>query len=94
MLWPSSFTRMTFDSWAGLAYVSLVSQFSAFFVFNAGLAIGGIARVGQVMLLQPFIVVALAAAVNREPIDLETMLFAAAVVTTVLIGQRMRVARA
>jgi drug/metabolite transporter (DMT)-like permease len=94
MLWPSSFTRVTFDSWAGLAYVSLVSQFSAFFVFNAGLAIGGIARVGQVMLLQPFIVVALAAAVNREPIDLETMLFAAAVVTTVLIGQRMRVARA
>jgi drug/metabolite transporter (DMT)-like permease len=93
MLWPHDLPRVPFASWAGLAYVGLVSQFSAFFVFNAGLAIGGIARVGQVMLLQPFIVVGLAAPLNHEPINLETMLFAAAVVTTVLIGQRMRVAR-
>ena len=93
MLWPHNLPRVPFASWAGLAYVGLVSQFSAFFVFNAGLAIGGIARVGQVMLLQPFIVVGLAAPLNHEPINLETMLFAAAVVTTVLIGQRTRVAR-
>jgi drug/metabolite transporter (DMT)-like permease len=45
------------------------------------------------MLLQPFAIVALAWPVNGEPIDVETILFAAAVVTTVLIGQRMRVAR-
>jgi len=93
MLWPENLVHVTFVSWAGLAYVSLVSQFTAFFVFNAGLAMGGIARVGQVMLLQPFIVVALATLVNREPINIETILFAIAVVTTVLIGQRMRVAR-
>jgi len=31
--------------------------------------------------------------VNGEPIKGETILFAAAVMTTVLIGQRMRVAR-
>jgi drug/metabolite transporter (DMT)-like permease len=70
-----------------------VSQYTAFFVFNAALAIGGIARVGQVMLLQPFVIVALALPVNGEPINIETILFAAAVVATVLIGQRMRVAR-
>jgi len=38
-------------------------------------------------------VVALALPVNGEPLDVETILFAAAVVATVLIGQRMRVAR-
>jgi drug/metabolite transporter (DMT)-like permease len=92
-MWPHDLARVTFDSWAGLAYVALISQFSAFFVFNAALAMGGIARVGQVMLLQPFMVVALAAAVNHEPINIETVLFAVAVVTTVLIGQRTRVIR-
>ena len=73
--------------------IFLLSQYTAFFVFNAALAIGGIARVGQVMLLQPFVIVALALPVNGEPINIETILFAAAVVATVLIGQRMRVAR-
>jgi drug/metabolite transporter (DMT)-like permease len=57
------------------------------------MAIGGIARVGQIMLLQPFVIVALALLVNGEPINAETMIFAAAVVATVLIGQRMRVRR-
>jgi len=43
--------------------------------------------------LQPFMIAALALPVNGEAIDVETILFAAAVVATVLIGQRMRVTR-
>ena len=93
LLWPADIASVPSPSWAGLAYVGLVSQYAAFFVFNAALAIGGIARVGQVMLLQPFVIVALAWPVNGEPIDIETLLFAAAVVATVLVGQRMRVVR-
>jgi drug/metabolite transporter (DMT)-like permease len=93
VLWPSDIANVSILSWAGLGYVGLVSQYTAFFVFNAALAIGGIARVGQVMLLQPFVIVALALPVNGEPIDIETILFATAVVATVLIGQRMRVVR-
>ena len=92
-LWPTDIASVPVSSWAGLGYVGFVSQYTAFFVFNAALAIGGIARVGQVMLLQPFVIVALALPVNGEPLDVETILFAAAVVATVLIGQRMRVAR-
>jgi drug/metabolite transporter (DMT)-like permease len=92
-LWPNDIAHAPISSWAGLGYVGFVSQYTAFFVFNAALAIGGIARVGQVMLLQPFVIVALALPVNGEPIDVETILFAAAVVITVLIGQRMRVTR-
>ncbi len=91
--WPADITSASLASWIGLGYVSFVSQYTAFFVFNAALAMSGIALVGQIMLLQPFVIVGLALPVNKEPIQIETILFAAAVVATVLIGQRMRVAR-
>ena len=93
LLWPQHIEQVLAPPWAGLAYVALISQYSAFFVFNAGMAMGGIARVGQMTLLQPFVIVALAWPVNGEPISVETLGFAAAVVATVLIGQRARVGR-
>lgn len=93
VLWPADIASASMPAWAGLGYVGLVSQYTAFFVFNAAMAIGGIARVGQIMLLQPFVIVALAWPVNGEPINVETIAFATAVVATVLIGQRMRVVR-
>ena len=93
-LWPEGLADVPAPAWAGLAYVSLVSQFLAFFVFNAALALGGIAHVGQVMLLQPFAIVALAAPVNGEPIRASILAYAVAVVVTVLIAQRMKVRRA
>jgi drug/metabolite transporter (DMT)-like permease len=92
-LWPHGLHDVRLPAWLGLAYVSFVSQFFAFFVFNAAMAMGGVARVGQLMLLQPFVIVALAAPVNGEPIQLSTLLYAAAVVGTVVVGQRMRVTR-
>ena len=54
---------------------------------------GGISRISQVQLVQPFVTVGLAAIVNREVIDLQTILFALAVVLTVAIGTRMRVSQ-
>jgi drug/metabolite transporter (DMT)-like permease len=92
-LWPADIARAPISAWAGLGYVGLVSQYTAFFVFNAAMAMGGIARVVQIMLLQPFVTIVLALPVNGEPIDLETILFAAAVVATVLIAQRTRLVR-
>jgi drug/metabolite transporter (DMT)-like permease len=93
LLWPLDLLAVPAPAWAGLAYVSLISQYFAFFVFNAAMAMGGVARVGQLMLLQPFVIVALSVPVNGERFDIETLLFAAAVVATVIVGQRMRVTR-
>jgi drug/metabolite transporter (DMT)-like permease len=93
VLWPHDLSIIPPGAWAGLAYVGLVSQFIAFFVFNAAMAMTGVARVGQLMLLQPFVIVVLAALVNGEPIRLTTLAYAAAVVATVLIGQRTPVQR-
>lgn len=93
LLWPHDLAAAPLQAWAGLGYVSFVSQFFAFFVFNAAMAMAGVARVGQLMLLQPFVIVLLAAPINGEPVRLTTLAYAAAVVATVVIGQRMRVRR-
>jgi len=63
-LWPVGPVNVPAPAWAGLAYVSFISQFFAFFVFNAAMAMGGVARVGQLMLLQPFVIVTLSVPVN------------------------------
>jgi drug/metabolite transporter (DMT)-like permease len=91
--WPGHLSDVTASAWAGFAYVSTVSMYLGFFVFNAAAVFAGVARVGQIMLLQPFFIVALSIPVNGEPFDPVTILFAAAVVATVVIGQRMRVRR-
>lgn len=93
LTWPSGLADVPWSAWGGLAYIGLVSQYAAFFVFNAAMALGGVARVGQMIMLQPFIVVALAAPVNGEPIHLSTVFYAVLVVATVIVGQRMRVSR-
>jgi drug/metabolite transporter (DMT)-like permease len=91
--WPSNAASIPMPAWLGLAYVALISQLIGFFFWNAGLARGGIARVGQMQLLQPFVIAAMAATVNRETVGADTLLFAGAVVATVFVSSRMRVAR-
>jgi drug/metabolite transporter (DMT)-like permease len=76
--------------WWSFAYVALFSQYLGFFFWNAGLAMGGIARVGQIQLLQPFVTLGIAATLNREPVGTDTLLFALAVVACVLAGSRMK----
>jgi drug/metabolite transporter (DMT)-like permease len=93
LLWPHDLAAVPLHALAGLAYVGFVSQYFAFFVFNAAMAAAGVARMGQLMLLQPFVIVVLAALVNGEEIRASTMAYAVAVVATVLIGQRMSVKR-
>jgi drug/metabolite transporter (DMT)-like permease len=80
--------------WLGLLYVALFSQWIGFFAWNAGLAMGGIARVSQIQLLQPFVTFGLAAFFNDETITLQILLFAAAVVVTVAISTRTRASAA
>jgi drug/metabolite transporter (DMT)-like permease len=88
---PADITGIALKPWLALLYVALFSQWIGFFAWNAGMAMGGIARVSQVQLLQPFITFALAAFFNDETITLQILLFAAAVVATVAISTRTRV---
>jgi drug/metabolite transporter (DMT)-like permease len=87
---PPDMSGIPLKPWLALLYVALFSQWIGFFAWNAGMAMGGIARVSQVQLLQPFVTFAIAATFNDETITLQIILFAAAVVATVAISASTR----
>ena len=73
-----------------IVYLGLCSQLIGFFFWNRGLALGGISRVGQLLLLMPFLSIALAAVMIGENITAETPLFALAVAVCVFITMKTR----
>jgi len=75
----------------GFLYLSLISQLFGFFIWYKALAIGGVARVSQVQLLQPFITLLAAAWVLSESISQQTYVFAIIVIALVALGKRMPV---
>ena len=72
---------------ASFAYVALASQWLGFFAWYRGLALGGVARVGQVQLLQVFLTIGFATVFFGESASPATWLFAAGVVLTVFAGR-------
>jgi drug/metabolite transporter (DMT)-like permease len=80
-------------AWTGFAYVSLFSMFIGFFFWYKGLALGGIARVGQVQLIAPFLTLVGAALILGESLKASNILFAIAIIAVVAIGRRMGIKR-
>lgn len=78
-------------AWLGFAYVSAFSMFLGFFAWYAGLARGGVAKVGQVQLAQPMLTLGWSALVLGEHVGPGALLAAAAVVACVVGTQRARV---
>jgi drug/metabolite transporter (DMT)-like permease len=81
------------DAWLGFAYVTLVSMFLGFFAWYAGLARGGVAKIGQVQLAQPVLTLGWSAWLLGEEVGAATVLAAVAVLLSVVATQRTRVAR-
>lgn len=79
-------------AWLGLAYVSLVSMFLGFVWWYRGLAMGGVARIGQLQLAQPVLTLGWAALLLGEHIDVITGVAALAVLAATGATQRSRVA--
>ena len=75
-------------AWAGFAYVSIVSMYLGFFAWYKGLALGGIAAVGQVQLLQPFLTIGFSALLLGESIEASTVVAAALVIAAIALGRR------
>ena len=74
-------------AWLGLAYVSLFSMLIGFVFWYRGLALGGIAGVSQLQLLQPFFGLTLAAVLLHEPIAW-TMIASTIVVVACVAGAK------
>ncbi len=90
LLWPTQPAQ--WSSWGGFAYVSLFSMWIGFFAWYRGLALGGVVRVSQVQLLQPFLSLLFAVPVLGERLEPVTVGFALAVIAVVFLGRRMPVA--
>lgn len=86
---PDTWHNIPADIWLGFLYLALVSQLIAFFFWNKGLALGGIARVSQIQLLQPFITIIASAMLIGELLEIKTIVFAVLVVSSVAIGKKM-----
>jgi drug/metabolite transporter (DMT)-like permease len=65
---PDVWTGIGGPAWLGLAYVSVFSMLVGFVFWYRGLALGGIAGVGQLQLLQPFFGLLLAGLLLGEPV--------------------------
>ena len=85
--WPASFNDVDAACWAGLAYVSLFSMLIGFVFWYRGLALGGIAAVGQLQLLQPFMALGLASVLLGETVDL-TMIAVTLAAILCVVGAR------
>jgi len=84
---PATWSAIGVPVWAGLAYVSVFSMLVGFVFWYRGLALGGIAAVSQLQLLQPFFGLLLAGLLLHEQVA-PTMIAATALVVLCVAGAR------
>jgi drug/metabolite transporter (DMT)-like permease len=87
LTWPETFSNVTIPGWISLAYVSIFSMMVGFIFWYRGLALGSIAGVGQLQLLQPFFGFLLAAIFLGEPIAW-TMIMSTVIVVACVAGAK------
>lgn len=88
---PIDFSAVTSSSWLGFAYIASVSMYLGFFAWYRGLAIGPVARVSQIQLLQPILTVMWAGLFFGEVIGVETWIGAAVIFIIATLAVRARI---
>lgn len=88
--YPASMGAITVSAWIGFAYVSLFSMFIGFVFWNAGLALGGVALVGQTQLLQIFVTLALSQIILGETVGPEAWAVASLIVCIIFFLKKAR----
>ena len=93
-LWtlPDNLLQATWPAWLSLAYVTLFSMLIGFFFWYQGLALGGVASVSQLQLLQPFFSFGLAALLLGEHVS--TNMIASALAVALCVAGAKRFAKA
>ncbi len=75
------YTETSLSTWVAFGYVGVFSMFIALFFLYRGIALGGVARVGQVQVLQPFLTLLGAYFLLDEPLTWLNSGFAVTVLT-------------
>ena len=76
--------------WAAFAYLAVVSMFLGFFAWYRGLAVGPMAQVSQIQLLQPVMSICWAALLLGESLTWTTVIGALAVILCAAAAMRVR----
>lgn len=79
--------------WLAFAYLAVVSMYLGFFAWYRGLAIGPMARVSQVQLVQPVLSIVWAALLLGEAVSAATLLGGVAVIVCAGAAVRARITR-
>lgn len=87
VLLPADGAAVPASAWAGLAYVAVFSMLVGFIFWYRGLALGGIAAVGQLQLLQPFMGLLLSAWLLGESVTM-TMIAVTVFVVVCVAGAK------
>lgn len=85
-----SISEVTTSAVIALIYVGLISMYIGFIFWYKGIALGGVARVGQVQLLQPFLTLVGAYFLLDEQITAMNIGFALCVLAVVVLGKRTK----
>ncbi len=88
---PANFAMVPTNALLAFLYVSIFSMFLGFFAWYRGLALGGIARIGQIQLIQPFLTILASVVLLGEHLTVAKVGFAAAVVGCVVLGKRTQI---
>ena len=94
LLWPKNHSIQNAiehsGSLLGIMYLGLLSMFIGNCLWSIALSRGGIAKIGQIQFLQPFITIFISYWLLSELIKKEMIFFVCAVTVVVIIGQRQR----
>ena len=91
-LWRHGFSPTPLGG-LGFLYVSLFSMFLCFFAWYHGLALGGIARVSQIQLLQPFLTLGFSVLLLHESVGPAALVAAGFVTLSLILSRKASVLR-
>ncbi|MEL6946665.1 MAG: DMT family transporter [Pseudomonadota bacterium] len=94
LTWDAGYLNANWQHVGALSYLGLGSMFLGFFAWNAGMHLGGIARVGQLQLFQVFFTIAISALALGEAVSWDMVGYAVGVFAAVALGQSARRKRA
>lgn len=87
---PRTGLSASWTAWLGFGYASVFSMFLGFFAWYHGMAVGGVARIGQLQLLQPVLTLLWAVLLLGEPVASRTVAAAFLVIASAAVTQRTR----
>ncbi len=89
LTYDANFLQLSLKPSIAFLYLAFFSMYIGFFFWYEGLTIGGVARVSQVQLIQPFITMTVASFLLGDELTVLNLVFATLVVLTVMIGKKM-----